>query len=120
MRLAPPFVQHPEVPKIAYFLTHPIQYQSPLIRRLIADGIDLHVYYATDNTSRPYFDPGYDRNVSWDVPLLEGYPHTILNHGLIEGGRSQQVACFKEQIEHATQERPADACWLHGWHNRHV
>ena len=101
--------------RIAYFLTHPIQYQSPLIRRLVAEGIELHVYYSTDNTSRSYFDPGYDRKVSWDVPLLDGYPHTVLNRDLIEGSRSEQVARFKTQIEQATQHRPADAFWLHGW-----
>jgi glycosyltransferase involved in cell wall biosynthesis len=106
--------------RIAYFLTHPIQYQSPLIRRLIAEGIDLHVYYATDDTSRPYFDPGYDRKISWDVPLLDGYPYTIFNREMVQGGRIRQVARFKEQIRQADQERPADVFWLHGWNNPFV
>lgn len=102
--------------RIAYFLTHPIQYQSPLIRRLVAEeGVHLHVYYSTDNTSRSYFDPGYDRKVEWDLPLLEGYPHTILNHEQVNGSRVHQVAFYRKQIEEAVPEGSADVFWLHGW-----
>lgn len=102
--------------RVAYFLTHPIQYQSPLIRRLSAlDGVSLHVFYSTDNTSRSYYDPGYERQVEWGVPLLEGYKHTVLNRETVTGTRSRQVAVFKEQIENAVPEGGADAFWLHGW-----
>ncbi len=38
--------------RIAYFLTHPIQYQSPLIRHLRAAGVDVEAIYATDACSR--------------------------------------------------------------------
>jgi glycosyltransferase involved in cell wall biosynthesis len=102
--------------RIAYFLTHPIQYQTPLIRRLAAlEGISLHVYYSTDNTSRSYYDVGYERQVEWGVPLLEGYDHTVLNQEAVAGTRIRQVAVFKEQIERALPEGSVDAFWLHGW-----
>ena len=67
--------------RIVYALTHPIQYQSPLIRHMRAGGIDLEVVYATDITARGYQDPGFGTRVTWDVPLLEGYPHRVLFPG---------------------------------------
>lgn len=103
--------------KVAYFLTHPIQYQSPLIRRLIASGIDLHVYYASDSTSRSYYDPGYSREVKWDVPLLDGYEYTVLNAEPASGSRRAQIRSYSDQIDRALSERPADVWWLHGWHH---
>ena len=60
--------------RFAYLLTHPIQYQSPLIRRLVEGGIELHVAYATDTTSRAFHDVEFGRSVTWDVPLLGGNP----------------------------------------------
>lgn len=106
--------------RIAYFLTHPIQYQSPLIRRLVNGGMNLHVFYSTDNTSRSYYDPGFSREVAWDVPLLDGYPHTILNKEEPRGLRPLLIRSFERQIREALDSQPADMVWLHGWHHPFV
>lgn len=101
--------------RVAYFLTHPIQYQSPLIRALAGSGMDLRVFYATDSTSRAYFDPGYGREVAWDIPLLDGYPHTILNTSDPPGGRRQKLAHYLAQARAALDEGGFGAVWIHGW-----
>jgi len=101
--------------KVAYFLTHPIQYQSPLIRHLRAAGVDVEVIYATDAGSRAYFDPGFGQQVCWDVPLLEGYPHTILNREEPTGSQAAQQAHYGRQIDGLLQQRSFDAFWVHGW-----
>lgn len=101
--------------KIAYFLTHPIQYQSPLIRQLRAGGVDLHVVYATDTTSRPHFEEGFGRSVAWDVPLLDGYPHTVLNTEALGGGRWVQISHYNAQVADFLRGHTCDAAWVHGW-----
>ena len=101
--------------KIAYFLTHPIQYQSPLIRALVSGGINLHVFYATDSTSRAYFDPGYGREVAWDIPLLDGYEHTVLNQSEPPGSRGRKIALYSAQAEKVLADHTFDAVWIHGW-----
>src|ERR1700756_3046963 len=60
--------------RLAYFVSHPIQYQAPLLRRIAAEkDIDLKVFFSSDISVREYVDPGFGVPVKWDVPLLEGY-----------------------------------------------
>jgi glycosyltransferase involved in cell wall biosynthesis len=65
--------------RLAYLVSHPIQYQAPLLRRIAAEpGIDLTVFYGSDFSVRGYRDEGFGVDVQWDIPLLEGYKHEFL------------------------------------------
>jgi glycosyltransferase involved in cell wall biosynthesis len=101
--------------RIAYFLTHPIQYQSPLIRHLRAGGVDVHVVYGNDATARAYFDKGFGQQLAWDVSLLEGYPSTVLNAEEPNGTSKEQQAHFEGQIAAVLEKAKFDAVWVHGW-----
>jgi glycosyltransferase involved in cell wall biosynthesis len=101
--------------RIAYFLTHPIQYQSPLIRHLRAGGVDVHVVYGNDATARAYFDKGFGQQLAWDVPLLDGYPSTVLNAEDPKGSSKEQGAHFERQISALLNQEHFDAVWVHGW-----
>jgi glycosyltransferase involved in cell wall biosynthesis len=66
--------------RLAVLTTHPIQYQAPIWRGLAEyDNLELHVYFGSDFSVRGYHDRGFGRQISWDVPLTEGYPHTFLS-----------------------------------------
>ena len=64
--------------RLAYLVTHPIQYQAPLLRR-IASEPDLHlkVFFASDLSTRTFFDPALKQSIQWDVPLLKGYEYEV-------------------------------------------
>jgi glycosyltransferase involved in cell wall biosynthesis len=65
--------------KLAYLVSHPIQYQAPLLRRIAAEpGIDLTVFYGSDFSVKGYRDHGFGVDVKWDVPLLDGYKYEFL------------------------------------------
>ena len=65
--------------RLAILVSHPIQYFSPLYRRLAKQpGIDLTVYYCHQPKAESAFDPGFGRIVNWDVPLLDGHRHVVL------------------------------------------
>jgi glycosyltransferase involved in cell wall biosynthesis len=65
--------------RLAYVVSHPIQYQEPLLRRLAREpGFDLTVYYSSDFSTRSYRDRGFGREVHWEIPLLQGYKYKIL------------------------------------------
>jgi glycosyltransferase involved in cell wall biosynthesis len=65
--------------RLAYVVSHPIQYQEPLLRRLAREpGLDLTVYYSSDFSVRSYRDRGFGREVQWEIPLLQGYKYKIL------------------------------------------
>ena len=66
--------------RLAYFVSHPIQYQAPLLRLIAADpDIDLKVFFYSDFSLKPYQDKGFDRIVAWDTPLTEGYDYEFLS-----------------------------------------
>src|SRR6201996_3952196 len=65
--------------RIAYLVSHPIQYQTPLLRRIAQEpDIDLTVFFGSDHSVRGYKDEGFGVDVKWDVPLLDGYKHVFL------------------------------------------
>src|SRR6185312_3814073 len=38
----------------------------------------IHVAYATDYSTGRHHDADFGQSISWDMALLEGYPHTLL------------------------------------------
>src|ERR1700741_4060436 len=65
--------------RLAYLVSHPIQYQAPLLRRIAQEpDIDLTVLFGSDFSVRGYQDQGFGVGVKWDVPLLDGYKHVFL------------------------------------------
>ena len=60
---------------LAILSTHPIQYNAPLFR-MIADepNMELKVFYSKV-TEEVHFDKDFGQEVSWDIPLTEGYEH---------------------------------------------
>ena len=63
--------------KVSYYLSHPIQYFSPLLIEMSKE-FDLHVYYFSNASVKGNVDVGFGREVKWDTPLLEGYSYTFL------------------------------------------
>jgi glycosyltransferase involved in cell wall biosynthesis len=78
--------------RLAIVVTHPIQYFSPLFRRLAErPEIRLTVLYGDLVGAKPYKDPGFGRTLAWDIPLLEGYQYKALKNywpGRVEGSLS--------------------------------
>lgn len=67
--------------RVAYLISHPIQYQVPLLQRLARHPeIDLQVYYMDHQGVRPRRDPEFGVPVQWDLPLLDGYAWTLLRN----------------------------------------
>src|ERR1035438_9683060 len=75
--------------RLACLVSHPIQYQAPLLRRIAQEpDIDLVVLYGSEFSVRGYRDPGFGVGVRWDVPLLHGYAPVFLTTLRDRGGVS--------------------------------
>jgi len=60
------------VKRLAILSTHPIQYNAPLFRMLHEnDGIELQVFFSK-TWDQVKFDPDFQREVVWDIPVSEG------------------------------------------------
>jgi glycosyltransferase involved in cell wall biosynthesis len=114
----PFFQSHPPV-RLAYLVSHPIQYQAPLLRRIAQDPeIDLTVLFGSDFSVRGYKDHGFGVEVSWDTPLLEGYRSEFLKP-LRDKGNVTPLTPISRGIYRRLQNpdgSPAfDALWVHGY-----
>jgi glycosyltransferase involved in cell wall biosynthesis len=101
--------------RLAYLVTHPIQYQAPLLRRIAVEpGIDLTVFFCSDFSLKSYFDPCFRKIIAWDVPLTEGYRYEILP----AVGRRDRLS-FWRPVNYGLARRlsPAnfDVLWVHGY-----
>jgi len=102
--------------RIAYFVSHPIQYQAPLLRMIAADlDISLKVFFYSDFSLRAYQDPGFGRSVQWDIPLVDGYDYQFLD---CWGSKQYQNVVRQPVARDILQQLKVgqfDAVWVHGW-----
>jgi glycosyltransferase involved in cell wall biosynthesis len=104
--------------RLAYLVSHPIQYQAPLLRRIAQEPeIDLTVFFGSDFSLRSYQDEGFGMNVKWDVPLLDGYRSQFLP--VIRDDGTQTVTTpLNYGIFSALRggvEPGFDVLWIHGY-----
>lgn len=110
--------EHPQV-RLAYLVSHPIQYQAPLLRRIALEPtIDLTVLFGSDFSLRGYKDRGFGVEVAWDTPLLEGYRSEVLRP-LRDTGEVSPTTPISRGLYRRLQQSdgsPAfDALWVHGY-----
>jgi glycosyltransferase involved in cell wall biosynthesis len=105
--------------RLAYVVSHPIQYQAPLLRRIAREpDIDLTVLFGSDFSVRGYKDQGFGVEVTWDVPLLDGYRSHFLPR-LRDTGTVSALSPISRGILRRLRNpdgSPAfDALWVHGY-----
>src|SRR6476469_3008814 len=60
--------------RVLFVASHPVQYQSPIFRRMAQHPrLEIRVAYCSLQGAEPALDPGFGIELSWDVPLLQGY-----------------------------------------------
>lgn len=105
--------------RLAYLVSHPIQYQAPLLRRIAQEpDIDLTVFFGSDLSVRAYRDDGFGVDIAWDTPLLEGYRSVFLP-ALRDTRTISSLSPISRGILRHLQDAygsPAfDALWVHGY-----
>ncbi len=105
--------------RLAYLVSHPIQYQAPLLRRIAQEpGIELTVFFASDFSVRGYRDAGFGVEVKWDIPLLDGYRHEFLPRlelSKAEGVLNPIGYGMYRRLQGRGDELPFDVLWVHGY-----
>jgi glycosyltransferase involved in cell wall biosynthesis len=105
--------------KLAYLVSHPIQYQAPLLRRIAQEpDIELTVFFGSNFSVRGYQDEGFGVGVTWDVPLVEGYTHEflpIIRDTANPGALSPLNYGIFSRLRGRSQAAAFDVLWVHGY-----
>ena len=101
--------------KLAVLVSHPIQYQTPLFRK-IADHpkIDIMVYFCSDRYVKETIELDLGISFKWDVPLLKGYKYKLLPN-LSPKCFSSFFGQINPSIVRELRRNQYDAVWVHGY-----
>ena len=105
--------------RLAYLVSHPIQYQAPMLRRIAQEpDIELTVIFGSDFSVRDYKDEGFGVGVKWDVPLLDGYRHEflpVLRDNANPGAMSPLNYGIFSRLRGGKDAGGFDVLWLQGY-----
>ena len=103
--------------KVSYFLSHPIQYQTPMLQYLNEnlDSVDLEVVYFTKHTLGG-LDRQFGVKINWDIPLLRGYKFTFLkNYSLKPAVSGSFFGLVNLGVVNYLIKRKPEYIIVHGW-----
>lgn len=106
--------------KLAIVSTHPIQYYAPVFRQLAASArVTPKVFYSWSQTaSGALADRHFGRQVSWDVPLLDGYDYEFVENVAREPGLHHFAGIDNPDLERRIRRWEPDALLVYGWNLR--
>ena len=107
--------------RVAHVVSHPIQYYVHLYRAISAlPGVELTVFYLSDQGLDGYFDADFQKQIRWDVDLLGGYRSVFLESG--KGGK-KKFGLFRmpdwQFLKQLLWDR-YDVIWAHGYQDSNI
>ncbi len=101
--------------KLAIIVTHPIQYYVPLFQ-LLAKICDLKVFYTWGEQGLgEKFDPDFNRKISWDLPLLDGYTYEVLKNVSTDPGSHHFKGIVNPELITRIKDFHPDKLLVYGW-----
>jgi glycosyltransferase involved in cell wall biosynthesis len=100
--------------RLAIVTTHPIQYYAPVFK-LLADKIDVKVFYTWGDEAKEKFDPGFGKTISWDIPLLDGYTYEWVKNTAPDPGSHHFKGIINPNLINQIKSWRADAVLVYGW-----
>ena len=102
--------------KLAIITTHPIQYYAPVFKLLHQRGnIGIKVFYTWGESSINKHDPGFNKNIEWDVPLLDGYPYEWVKNTSKRPGTHHFNCIINPDLINQVKAWQPDAVLVYGW-----
>ena len=105
-------------PRLAVVATHPTQHHAPLFRRLAARGAVLpRVFYGWEGASTDggAYDPDFEREIAWDVPLRGGYASEVVENVAEDPGTHHFAGIDTPGLPGRVEAWEADAVLVVGW-----
>lgn len=102
--------------KLAIVTSHPIQYNAPLFQLLtIRDQINVKVFYTWSQAKENVYDPGFQNDRKWDLPLMEGYDHLFVENTAKRPGTHHFYGIRNPSLNKMLSQWDPDAILVYGW-----
>jgi glycosyltransferase involved in cell wall biosynthesis len=103
--------------KLAIITTHPIQYNAPLFTMLHErKEVEIMIFYTwSQSAAGTKYDPGFGREINWDIPLLSGYPYTFVNNISSQPGSHHFKGMDNPTLIAEIESWKPDAVLVYGW-----
>ena len=102
--------------KLAIITTHPIQYYAPVFKLLHQNKkICIRVFYTWGEAVLNKYDPGFEKKIEWDLPLLDGYPYEWVTNTSSDPGSHHFKGIVNPDILLRINTWKPDALMVFGW-----
>lgn len=103
--------------KLAIVSTHPIQYNAPWFKLLSGkNNIQLKVFYTWSQAeSGLKYDPGFKKNIEWNIPLLDDYEYQFVQNTSKRPGTKSYKGIVNPQIIKCIEQWQPNAILVFGW-----
>ncbi|HWZ16306.1 MAG TPA: glycosyltransferase family 4 protein [Mucilaginibacter sp.] len=102
--------------KLAIITTHPIQYYAPVFQLLHQrQQLNIKVFYTWGEGVLNKYDPGFKKNIEWDIPLLNGYPYAWVKNTSKDAGSHHFEGIVNPELIEQINAWHADAILVYGW-----
>jgi glycosyltransferase involved in cell wall biosynthesis len=102
--------------RLAIITTHPIQYYAPVFKLLNeAQQINIIVFYTWGQKATEKFDPGFGKNIDWDIPLLRGYDYEWVKNTSADPGSHHFKGIINPELIARVNTWHPDAILVFGW-----
>jgi glycosyltransferase involved in cell wall biosynthesis len=108
--------------RLAIVTTHPIQYYAPVFHLLHQRAlVEIKVFYTWGESSIKKYDPGFGKEIKWDIPLLQGYPYEWVKNTSKNPGTHQFNGIINPDIIEQVNSFQPTAVLVYGWaYNSHL
>jgi glycosyltransferase involved in cell wall biosynthesis len=102
--------------RIAFVVSHPIQYLVPLYRRLAnRDDVEVKVFFTWHAGRHAVDDPGFGQPVEWDIPLTEGYAFEQVPNIASDPGTQKFLGLRNPTLLDCVMSWRPDVVHINGW-----
>lgn len=103
--------------KLAIVSSHPIQYNAPWFA-LLSDvsAIRVKVFYTWEQSKDgKKFDKGFQKQIEWDIPLLQGYEYCFVKNIATKPGTHHFKGLINPSLNREIEDWGADVILIFGW-----
>jgi glycosyltransferase involved in cell wall biosynthesis len=103
--------------RLAIITSHPVQYNAPWFKLLASENkIVIKVFYTWGQSQAGIkYDPGFARDIEWDIPLLDGYDYTFVKNISANPGTHHFKGIINPGLISEIETWKADFILIFGW-----